>query len=168
MIAAITNNPGRPSPKKRLHMNRRHLLLGALALPLLPRVARADSLHLEVFKTPTCGCCTAWVAHLKENGFNVTARDVDQGVLWSLKTRAGIPRDLASCHTAFAGDYVIEGHVPATDIARLFEARPDAIGLSVPGMPIGSPGMEMGDQRDAYDTMLILRDGTSEVFSSHS
>ena len=148
-------------------MNRRHLLFSALALPLFPRLTRADSLHVEVFKSPTCGCCTAWVAHMREAGFNVTPRDVDQGVLWSLKTQAGIPRDLASCHTAFAGDYVIEGHVPAPDIARLFAERPDAIGLSVPGMPIGSPGMEMGDRREAYDTLLILRDGRAEVFASH-
>ena len=85
-----------------------------------------------------------------------------------MKERLGVSGDLASCHTAMAGPYVIEGHVPAGDIQRLLTEQPAALGLTVPGMPIGSPGMEMGDEREAFDTLLILADGTAEVFASHS
>ena len=85
-----------------------------------------------------------------------------------MKARAGITPELSSCHTAFIDGYFVEGHVPAGDVQRLLAERPDALGLTVPGMPIGSPGMEMGDQRDAYDTLLVLRDGSTEVFESHA
>jgi len=85
-----------------------------------------------------------------------------------MKARAGVTPDLSSCHTAFIDGYFVEGHVPAGDVERLLAERPDALGLTVPGMPIGSPGMEMGDQRDAYDTLLVLRDGSTAVFESHA
>ena len=101
-------------------------------------------------------------------GFTVEARNVEQEALWSLKARSGVTPDLGSCHTAFVGGYVIEGHVPAADVGRLLSERPDAVGLTVPGMPIGSPGMEMGNEREAYETLLILRDGSTSVFQRHS
>lgn len=100
-------------------------------------------------------------------GFAVDARDVDQDALYALKARSRTAAVLASCHTAFADGYFVEGHVPASDVQRLLAGRPDAIGLSVPGMPIGSPGMEMGNQRDVFDTLLVLRDGSIEVFERH-
>jgi hypothetical protein len=123
---------------------------------------------MQVLKSPTCGCCSAWVAHIADAGFVVETQDVPQDVLWAAKDKAGITAALSSCHTGFIEGYVIEGHVPALDIQRLLAERPDAIGLTVPGMPIGSPGMEMGDQRDAFDTLLVLRDGTTAVFTSHT
>ena len=101
-------------------------------------------------------------------GFAVDARDIDQDALYALKAQSGITPDLASCHTALVDGYVIEGHAPAADVERLLAERPEAIGLSVPGMPIGSPGMEMGNQRDAFDTLLVMRDGSTEVFQRHA
>ncbi|MFT6340340.1 MAG: hypothetical protein ACJASW_001505 [Polaribacter sp.] len=119
---------------------------------------------LEVYKSPTCGCCGAWVDHMKENGYDVVVHE--QQNLQSIKEKAGILPGQGSCHTAFIGDYVIEGHVPASDVDRLLAERPDAKGLTVPGMPVGSPGMEMGDRVDAYDVLLFDEEGT-EVFSHH-
>ncbi len=119
---------------------------------------------LEVYKSPTCGCCGAWVDHMKENGYDVVVHE--QQNLQSIKEKAGILPGQGSCHTAFIGDYVIEGHVPASDVDRLLAERPDAKGLTVPGMPVGSPGMEMGDRVDAYDVLLFDENGT-EVFSHH-
>lgn len=149
-------------------MDRRHFILAAAGLPLLARPAMAAAPKVEVYKSPTCGCCSAWVGHMTEAGFAVTAGDVGQDVLWNLKQRAGVAPELSSCHTAFVEGYVVEGHVPAEDVRRLLAERPDAIGLTVPGMPIGSPGMEMGERRDPFDTLLILRNGETEVFASHA
>lgn len=153
-------------------MNRRHFILTGLAsgigAAMLARPALAARGQMEVFKSPTCGCCSAWVEHMVGAGFEAVARDVDQETLWSLKDRAGVTPELSSCHTAFVDGYFIEGHVPASDVHRLLAERPDALGLTVPGMPIGSPGMEMGNQRDAYNTLLVLRDGSTEIFQRHA
>lgn len=153
-------------------MNRRHFILAGIAsgftATTLGRPALASLGQMEAFKSSTCGCCSAWVDHMTGAGFDALARDVDQETLWSMKARAGVTPELSSCHTAFIDGYFIEGHVPAGDVQRLLAERPDALGLTVPGMPIGSPGMEMGDQRDAYDTLLVLRDGSTVVFESHS
>ena len=119
---------------------------------------------LEVYKSPTCGCCGAWVDHMKENGYQVVVHE--QQNLQSIKEKAGILPGQGSCHTAFIGDYVIEGHVPASDVDRLLAERPDAKGLTVPGMPVGSPGMEMGDRVDAYD-VLLFDENSTEVFSHY-
>ena len=149
-------------------MNRRNFILTSMGAALLARPALASPNQIEVFKSPTCGCCSAWIEHMARAGFDVDARDVDQQTLWSLKTRAGVTPELSSCHTAFIDGYFVEGHVPAGDVQRLLSERPDALGLTVPGMPIGSPGMEMGNQRDAYETLLVLRDGSTAVFASHT
>ena len=148
-------------------MNRRHFILGALGLVSLVLSAYATPPRLEMYKTPTCGCCSAWVERMAEAGFFVVARDVDQDTLWSLKDRAGIALELNSCHTTFINGYFVEGHVPASDIRRLLSERPDALGLAVPGMPIGSPGMELDGRRDAFTTLLVRADGSVQVFASH-
>lgn len=122
---------------------------------------------LEVFKSPNCGCCVDWIAHLEEEGFTVSFRNVSLDSLDAIRQRAGVPDTLQGCHSALIADYVIEGHVPARDIRRLLAGRPDARGLSVPGMPIGSPGMGPQDQRDAYDVILIAKDGTGSIFASY-
>jgi uncharacterized membrane protein len=126
----------------------------------------ADGLpEITVWHSPTCGCCGDWVDHLKDYGFPV--RKHIQHDVMLIKHRLGLPGELASCHTAMVNGYVIEGHVPAQDIARLLEQRPFKRGLSVPGMPIGSPGMEMGDRVDAYEVLLFDHDGSTEVFSRY-
>ena len=150
-------------------MNRRAFTLSGLASVfvayLLARPAYAADYRLEVFKSPTCGCCTAWVEHMARAGFDTVTRDVDLETLKIKKTNAGVSQELSSCHTAFIAGYFIEGHVAAKDVQRLLLERPDALGLTVPGMPIGSPGMEMGNRRDAYDTLLVLGDGSTRVFT---
>ena len=119
-----------------------------------------------VHKSATCGCCGAWVDHMRAAGFNVDVRDVDD--LDSVKSRVGIPFGKGSCHTAEVGGYFVEGHVPALDIKRLLAEKPDAKGLVVPGMPAGSPGMEMPDGRvQPYVVELVSRDGTTSDFAHH-
>jgi hypothetical protein len=149
-------------------MKRRDFLFTASSAAVLALPVRAAAAQMQVLKSPTCGCCSAWVTHIEDVGLVVETRDVSQEVLWAVKDKAGITPELSSCHTGFIDGYVIEGHVPAADIQRLLTERPDAIGLTVPGMPIGSPGMEMGDQRDAFDTLLVLRDGSTVVFASYT
>src|SRR5581483_11268953 len=106
-----------------------------------PVFAATDAV-IEVWKSPTCSCCGNWVGHLEANGFTVNVNAVEPSVLAAIKRQAGISEPLASCHTAKIEGYVIEGHVPASDIERLVSEHPDAAGLTVPGMPLGSPGME--------------------------
>lgn len=117
-----------------------------------------------VYKSPTCGCCKGWVAHMKRNGYTVKAYDVKD--LTPLKTRHGVPSRLTSCHTALVGGYVIEGHVPARDIQRLLRERPEIKGLAVPGMPMGSPGME-GPRKDRYQVFSFEKDGNTAVYASY-
>lgn len=118
-----------------------------------------------VYKTPTCGCCSLWVDHLRENGFQVEVHDVRDTT--ALRRREGVPSRLGSCHTAKVGGYAIEGHVPAAEIKRLLRGRPRVDGLAVPGMPIGSPGMEMGSRQDAYDVLAFNRAGETTVFARY-
>ncbi|HRN84558.1 MAG TPA: DUF411 domain-containing protein [Hyphomicrobium sp.] len=135
--------------------DRRRVLgfIGAGALAGLSRGARADTLpHAIVFRDPSCGCCHDWVEHLRANGFTATMRDTPR--MAAIKARLGVPRSLASCHTAEIGGYVIEGHVPADAIKRLLAEKPEARGLAVPGMPIGSPGME-GGTPETYEVILF-------------
>lgn len=129
--------------------------------------AAASAQTIEVWKSATCGCCTAWIDHVEQNGFSAQAQDVAPGQLARIKADAGLSPDLHSCHTARIDGYVVEGHVPASDIRRLLSEKPDAIGLTVPGMPIGSPGMEAGDEKEPYEVLLVRRDGSTEVFSRY-
>lgn len=146
-------------------MRRRHLLKFALAsvlaLPLLPAAAAPV---IEVYKTPTCGCCRAWVAHLQENGFDVKTIDVPDTAIY--RDRFGIPEHLGSCHTGLVDGYALEGHVPAADIKRLLSEKPKAVGLAVPGMPLGSPGMDAA-QKDPYNVVLVRPNGKHEVYRQY-
>lgn len=130
-----------------------------------PQEIGAGRPELVVYKSATCGCCGDWIAHLREHGFAVTVHDSEN--MERIKQEAAVPRPLWSCHTAFAGDYVIEGHVPAAEIHRLLDQQPVAAGLAVPGMPLGSPGMEMGDRRDAYQVVLFQEDGSGSAFAHY-
>ena len=121
---------------------------------------------LTVYKTPSCGCCNAWVEHVKGAGFDV--RTIEVADTSPIAAQYAVPRALRSCHTAIVGGYAIEGHVPAREIRRLLEERPNVAGLAVPGMPIGSPGMEMGDRRDPYQVIAFNQNGQGRVFASYS
>ena len=128
--------------------------------------AREPVHEIVVNKSPTCSCCVKWVDHLRAEGF--VAKVVDTDDLGSVKQSLKVPREHSSCHTAVVDGYFIEGHVPAADIRKLLAERPDARGLAVPGMPVGSPGMEVASGEVApYDTLLIGADGKATVFSSH-
>ena len=148
-------------------MKRRDFIFGVFFLVGFIKSASADTPKIAVYKTPTCGCCSAWIKHIKKAGFRVKSKNVTYGELARLKRRYDIPLELSSCHTAFIDIYFVEGHVPAEDIKALISEKPDALGLSVPNMPIGSPGMEMGNQNDPYDTLLVKSNGSSKVFRSH-
>ncbi|MBW7471584.1 DUF411 domain-containing protein [Marinobacter sp. M216] len=131
-----------------------------------PLLAAGAAQNIHVYKSPTCGCCKDWVNHLEANGFEVEVTETQN--LNPVKIDAGLTPALASCHTAFVGDYVIEGHVPADDIHRLIAEAPQAKGLSVPGMPMGSPGMEMGDRKDHYQVLMFNDKGQTRVFSEYN
>jgi hypothetical protein len=134
---------------------------------LLQKTVLAQVTTVEVWKDPNCGCCHLWVEHLQAHGFMVNVRDVGNT---AARQRLGMPEKLGSCHTATVGGYVIEGHVPAADIRRLLKERPVALGLSVPGMPIGSPGMdgpEYKGRKDAFDVLLVQKDGTAKSFQAY-
>ncbi len=138
-------------------------LAAAAALSAAP-LAYAAAPVIDVYKTASCGCCTAWVDHLKSNGFKVHAHNVeDPG---AIRAKFGIGEQYGSCHTGVVKGYAIEGHVPAQSIKKLLKEKPKANGLAVPGMPMGSPGME-GHRKDAYDVLLIGKDGKASTFSSH-
>ncbi|MEE7490397.1 metal-binding protein [Methylobacterium oryzae] len=145
--------------------SRRAMLAGLAAGLALGRGALAQGLPtVAVTKDPNCGCCEKWVTHLREAGFTVT---VTEGPVNPVKARLGVPRDLASCHTAQVGGYAIEGHVPAGAIKRLLAEQPKATGLAVPGMPAGSPGMEVeGMEPDTYEVVLFGPAGR-EPFASY-
>lgn len=141
------------------------LAAGALLLRDTSDAAATDGPAAVVYKDPNCGCCSLWVDHLEHAGFVVqTHDDVAMG---ELKRELGIPTELWSCHTAVIDGYVVEGHVPAADVRRLLADRPEAVGIAVPGMPIGSPGMEVGDRKDPYDVLLFTESGDTSVFASH-
>lgn len=153
-------------------MNRRNAVLGlgsaffgvsSLAVANTDRSSRS---LVQIALSPTCGCCKEWVAHLQQNGFETTVEEVPE--INRRKTAARIPTEFWSCHTAFVGGYFIEGHVPAGDIRLLLAERPDARGLAVPGMPVGSPGMEVpGAPADKYRTLLVGMDNRATVWAEH-
>jgi hypothetical protein len=120
-----------------------------------------------VYKSPTCDCCTKWVEHMQGAGIEITPKAMSRGDLMRFKASMGLKPEQSSCHTAVIEGYIVEGHVPASDVKRLLSEKPDAIGLAVPGMPVGSPGMESGDQKDPFDVLLVKKDGTTEVFAKY-
>ena len=125
--------------------------------------AAGEPVTITVYKSPTCGCCTAWEEHLRAHGFAVESRPTAD--MASVKVARGIPAALSSCHTALVDGYIVEGHVPADVIARMLEERPDILGLTVPGMPMGSPGME-GPYTERYDVLTFDAGGRTTVYAS--
>ena len=155
----------------RVRLNRRALIAAipvagmAIAVPGLSRAAARTP--MEVWKDPNCGCCHDWVLHMRAAGFDVTVHDTGNH---AVRARLGLPQHLGSCHTALVGGYLIEGHVPASDTRALLTQRPTALGLAVPGMPVGSPGMdgpEYGNRRDPYNVLLVARDSSTQIFKRY-
>jgi hypothetical protein len=151
-------------------MNRRDWLqlgIAGIATSLLSRSAFAAprAVRLTVYKSATCGCCANWVDYMKRNGFDVDAHDVGDDMLGQFKTTAGVPAALRSCHVALSGGYAFEGHVPADLVKKVLAEKPKALGLAVPGMPAGSPGMEMGGPTEAYDVVAFDRAGKHWVYA---
>lgn len=155
------------SPNRPTSLRRRSLLLAAPALLVAGCARAAQAGVLMVHKTPYCGCCGAWVARMQNAGFKTEV--VNHQDLTPIRERMGVPFELSSCHTAQIDGYVVEGHVPPADVTRLLKERPKAIGLTVPGMPIGSPGMEIaGAKPEPFATLLLLdRRGRTRVFARH-
>lgn len=136
-----------------------------LMAPAVPGQEVAPLPLVKVWKTPTCGCCGKWVRHMEAAGFRVEVTDVND--VDPIKKANGLPLKLASCHTALVGGYVVEGHVPASDVRRLLREKPAILGLAAPGMPAGSPGMDVPGS-PAYDVLSVRRDGTASVYSTHT
>lgn len=150
-----------------LNVRRRGLLLAALAT-VMARAWGAPTQMMEVWKGPSCGCCLDWIAIIQNAGFKVIAHDTGNT---DVRAKSGIPIELGSCHTARIAGYAIEGHVPVREIQRLLQEKPDAVGLAVPGMPIGSPGMNgaaYGNRTQAYDVLLVKKDGSTTVYQKYT
>lgn len=140
-----------------------------LALAAVPTIAcsrPAKAVEINVYKSPYCGCCGAWVDNLRVSGLNVVVHEMED--VTPIAKKAGVPDDARSCHTAIVDGYFVEGHVPAPDIRKLLRERPKARGIAIPGMPIGSPGMEQGDRKDAYATLIVDRSGAARLFARHN
>ena len=152
-------------------MKRRHFSQGAAALaalsalPPLPAFAAPTGPEVQVFKSPSCGCCGSWVEHMRAAGFTVKVTEVEDTT--AARKRLGLPDRFGSCHTATVAGYVLEGHVPAAEVKRLLAQRPKALGLAVPGMPPSAPGMDVPGRKDPYDVLLISADGQSRVFAAY-
>ncbi len=137
-------------------------VIALIAIGVMQTASTAD--EITVYRSPTCGCCLAWVDHLRANGFSVNVEEMRD--LTPIKQKLGVPGDLEACHTATIGGYVVEGHVPASDIRHLLASKPKAKGIAVPGMPVGSPGMERGDEKEPYD-VILFGDAGETVFATH-
>jgi hypothetical protein len=150
-------------------MERREFIVGVVALLGSVRAqAQGQGPAVDVRKDATCGCCSQWVEHLRRNGFAARSTNMALEQLNELKTIRGIPQNVRSCHTALVGGYVVEGHVPADDVKRLLKERPAIVGIAVPGMPLGSPGMEVSSGLvQPYDVIAFAKDGSTRVFASH-
>lgn len=137
----------------------------AAQLTPIATASAAEQPQLVVHKSPTCGCCALWVDHMRKAGFAAKVNDVDN--MSPIKERVGVPYGMGSCHTAEVGGYFIEGHVPAEQVLRLLKEKPKAKGLTVPNMPIGSPGMEHGNTQQPYEVHLVNNDGTTTVYARY-
>ena len=146
----------------------RRTMIGLLAatIPAAACAKPVKAAELRIYKSPYCGCCGAWVDHVKASGIKTVVKDMED--VTPVARKVGVPDALRSCHTAVIEGYFVEGHVPAVDIRKLLRERPKARGIAVPGMPIGSPGMEQGKRRDAYQTLLVMHDGSTRAFVKHN
>lgn len=137
----------------------------AISLLVINVGVRAENVDIVVYRSPTCTCCGKWLEHLKQNNFNV--KDVVTDDVQAIKDKYGITREMASCHTAIVDGYVVEGHAPANDIKTLLKTKPKVVGIAVPGMPSGTPGMEMGGKKEPYNVMSFDRENHYQIFNSY-
>ncbi|NEP77130.1 MAG: DUF411 domain-containing protein [Okeania sp. SIO3B3] len=126
-----------------------------------------QALNITVYRTPTCGCCKGWVEHIKQNGFQVTDIVKPESEIQTIRQKYNLPSNLASCHTSEIAGYLVEGHTPVADVKNLIANKPNIAGISVPGMPIGTPGMEMGDRQESFNVFAFQKDGQTKVFNSY-
>ncbi|MES2902719.1 MAG: DUF411 domain-containing protein [Pseudomonadota bacterium] len=147
-----------------MKLRKKLLIVAGASLAALGATSPAAAAVVNVVKSPTCGCCEKWIDHVRKAGHIVKVENGDPS---AEATRAGVPANLRSCHTSSVGRYTLEGHVPAEDIARLLREKPDAAGIAVAGMPAGAPGMEHGDHKEPFQTILFDRAGKTRVFASH-
>ena len=157
-----------PPASRAVIISRRLLLVSLPAAALSAGCAQAAAQEITIYKTPWCGCCGGWVTHMTRAGFRPNVVEVQD--LAPVREKHGVPFTLSSCHTGVIAGYVIEGHVPPADVVRLLKERPKALGIVVPGMPIGSPGMESpGGEKEPFETLLLLdRSGRTRVFTTHA
>jgi len=141
-------------------------LLAINATVSAENVETGQPVEIVVYRSPTCGCCEKWLAHLKQNNFAI--KDIVTNDVQAVKNKYGVPSEMASCHTAIVNGYVVEGHVPANDIKSLLKTKPDIAGIAVPGMPGGTPGMEMGGKKDPYKVIGFDKNGHSQIFNSYN
>ena len=171
----LTTSSATATPSMRHSGLGRRRLLGALPVLAIALVAPrwvlaatgSAATPVEIWKDPSCGCCHDWMEHMQANGFSFTVHDTGNN---GVRAQLGLPQKLGSCHTALVGGYLIEGHVPASDVRALLQQNPKALGLAVPGMPVGSPGMDgpvYGNRRDPYDVLLVAHGGSTRVFKSY-
>jgi hypothetical protein len=151
--------------KETVMTNRLNLILLGLVFVFIV-ASSAIASEIKVYKSPYCGCCENWSEQMEKDGFSIVTEKISD--METFKNKLEIPVDLRSCHTAVVDGYVLEGHVPASEIKRLLKERPDIKGLAVPGMPIGSPGMEMGGRRDSFNVLGIQKDGSTFIYKSYS
>ena len=143
------------------------VLIGAFAAASAQQKPVSSRTPIVVYKTPTCGCCSMWVEHMRQNGFQPTVHDVSAEQVRAVSKAAGLRDEGTSCHTAKVGSYIVEGHVPAADVQRMLKEKPAIAGIAAPGMPVGSPGMEVGGRKDPYTVIAFTKDGKSSVFAKH-
>lgn len=127
----------------------------------------AEVANITVYRTPTCGCCEGWVEHMRENNFKITDVVKPEAEIQAIRQQYNLPQQLTSCHTTEINGYLVEGHVPAADIQKLIARKPDLAGIAVPGMPIGTPGMEVGDRRESFEVLGFQNNGEIQVFNSY-
>lgn len=147
----------------------KYALIAVLSLGVAVAAQTQKAPTMEVYKSPTCGCCSKWVEHVREAGITVKVSDISDDALAALKEKHGVPRTAQSCHTGLVGGYVIEGHVPVSEVQRLLKEKPAVAGIAVGGMPIGSPGMEVPGQRpQTYNVVTFSKQGDIKVFSTQN
>lgn len=167
VLSSDAANPHSTARRRLLHTGVALAAIACLSRPGRAAPGKEQGTEVELWKDPNCGCCHDWMAHMQGQGFRFTVHDTGNT---AVRNRLGLPHKLGSCHTALVGGYVVEGHVPAPDVRRLLKERPAALGLAVPGMPIGSPGMDgpaYGGRRDAYEVLLVARGGATSVYARY-
>ncbi len=128
----------------------------------------AEPLNITVYRTPTCGCCKGWVEQIQQHHFQVTDRVKPEAEIQTIREKYNLPNHLVACHTAEINGYLVEGHIPAEDVKQLIAQKPEIAGIAVPGMPIGTPGMEMGERKESFEVFGFKPNGQVEVFNTYS